>query len=136
MSHWLASKRRGRNSQQRAGEGSASKHTARSHSIPLWWRRRGPLNEYAESAFGSDLQFLSGREMTKYLPNDQNVIGVWRYVPTLLNVLMFLANQGGRMSPQWIRPFENVEISARGLGGVHALFSALLLPFGFHKKRE
>ena len=36
------------------GTGSASNRSARFHSIPLWWRRRGPLNEYAESAFGSD----------------------------------------------------------------------------------
>ena len=64
-----------------AGEGSASNRSARFHSIPLWWRRRGPLNEYAESAFGSDQPaFLSGHEMTKCLPNDQNVIGVWGYL--------------------------------------------------------
>ena len=63
------------------GTGSASNRSARFHSIPLWWRRRGPLNEYAESAFGSDRHseqpaFLSGHEMTKYLPNDHNVIEV------------------------------------------------------------
>ena len=83
--------------------GSASNHSARFHSIPLWWHRRGPLNEYAESAFGSDQPaFLSVHEMTKYLSNDQSVIGVWEYRLFYAVILVFFwpIKVAGRRSPE------------------------------------